>query len=456
MRKPRLSSRELQIRQQLSENPGLLFEDVLSEDEFDEHCRALGHTWRERIFTPLVTLWAFLAQVLSADGSCREAVAQVMGFLYHTKGLTASHDPSSYCAARRRLPQALLPNLARLVGSKLRDQVPEELLWLGRRVRLVDGSSVQMPDTPENQAAFPQPSAQRAGCGFPVARLAALFDLATGTLVDLALGALQKAETTLFREIWDALKPGDVVVGDRLFGSYSDFALLPERGVDCVFRLHAKRKINWRQGCPLGRNDRLIPWPKGRRPAWLSREEFADLPQELTLRHIRFRCTVPGFRVHQIVLVTTLLDAEAYPASKIAELYNQRWDVETDLGHLKTTMKMDLLRTRTPEMIRREVWAYLLAYNLIRMLMWDAADRTRLHPLRLSFKGTMQEMRALWPFSMAQGDTDLTAYYEALLRGISRHKVPLRSGRTEPRLRKRRPKNYSLLGAPRHECRRQS
>lgn len=448
--------REAEIQEQLAKNPGLLFEDVLSEDEFDEHCRALGHTWRERIFTPLVTLWTFLAQVLSADGSCRDAVAQVMGVLHRTRGLTASHDPSSYCAARRRLPEGLLPRLARAVGRKLRDRVPDEWLWCGRRVRLVDGSSVQMPDTRENQAAFPQPSAQKPGCGFPVARLTGLFDLATGTLVDLALGPLAQAETTLFRTIWDALEPNDVVVGDRLYGAYTDFVLLPPRGVDCVFRLNAKRKIDWRSGRALGRNDRLITWPKGRRPDWLSRDAFAKLPEQVTLRHIRFRCTVPGFRAKEAVVVTTLLDPNAYPASDVAELYNRRWDAETDLRHLKTTMKMELLRTKTPDMIRREVWAYLLAYNLIRTLMWDAADRERLHPLRLSFKGTIQEVRALWPFTAGEDPAGRTDYYNALLRGIAHHKVPLRPGRTEPRLRKRRPKNYSLLGVPRRKCRRQS
>lgn len=456
MRKPRASVRTLRAKKKLCENPGILFEDVLSEEEVDEHCRALGYTWRERIFTPLVTLWAFLSQVLSADGSCRDAVARVLGFLWKTKGLTASHDPSSYCEARRRLPHELMPNLTRLVAGKLRDKVPDEFLWHGRRVRLVDGSSVQMPDTPENQAKFPQPSAQARGCGFPVVRLTALFDLVSGAVLDLALGALSKAETTLFREIWPALESGDIVIGDRLFCSYADIVLLKNRGVDCIFRLHVKRKVNWREGRPLGRNDRLITWQKGPRPDWLSPEEFAGLPDELTLRLVRFRCTVPGFRADEIIVVTTLLDEKEYPAPEIAELYDRRWDVETDLGHLKTTMKMDLLRTRTPDMVYRELWAYMLAYNLIRTLMWDAADRKRLQPLRLSFKGTIQEMRALWPHSSARAGKDMTAFYEALLRAITYHKVPLRPGRTEPRLRKRRPKNYSLLGAPRHECRRQS
>jgi len=456
MGKPRPSLRALRAKEKLRENPGLLFEDVLSEVEIDEHCRALGYTWRERIFTPLVTLWTFLSQVLSADGSCRDAVAQVLGFLFETKGLTASHDPSSYCEARQRLPQELMPNLTRLAGRKLRDKVPDDFLWHGHRVRLVDGSSVQMPDTRANQEQFPQPSAQSRGCGFPVARLAALFDLVTGAVLDMAMGALAKAETTLFREIWPALETGDVVVGDRLFGSYPDIVLLRNRGVDCVFRLHVKRKVNWHEGRPLGRNDRLIPWQKGPRPDWLSPEEFAAIPDELTVRHIRFRCTVPGFRAREIIVVTTLLDEKEYPASEIAELYDRRWDVETDLGHLKTTMKMDLLRTRTPDMVYREIWAYLLAYNLIRTLMWDAADRKHLQPLRLSFKGTMQEMRALWPFSPARRGKDMTAFYEALLRAIAYHKVPLRPGRSEPRLRKRRPKNYSLLGAPRQECRRKS
>lgn len=454
MGKPVPRTRVLRAKEKLRENPGILFEDVLSEAEIDEHCRALGYTWRERIFTPLVTLWAFLSQVLSGDGSCRDAVARVLGFLSDTKGLTASHDPSSYCEARKRLPQKLLPNLTRLVAGKLHAKVPDEMLWHGRRVRLVDGSSVQMPDTPDNQREFPQPSSQSPGCGFPVARLAALFDLVTGAVLDLAMGALAKAETTLFREMWSALEPRDVVVGDRLFCSYADLVLLINRGVDCVFRLHVKRKVNWREGRRLGRNDRLITWQKERRPNWLTRDEFDALPAELTLRHVRFRCSVPGWRTREVIVVTTLTDAETYSSAEIAELYARRWDAETDLAHLKTTMKMNLLRTRTPDMVQREIWAYLLAYNLIRTLMWDAADRRRLYPLRLSFKGTMQEMRALWPISFARFGKGMTAFYEALLRAISFHKVPLRPGRAEPRLLKRRPKNYPLMGAPRHECRR--
>ena len=349
----------------------------------------------------------------------------------------------------------LLPNLTRLVAGKLGAKVTDELLWHGRRVRLVDGSSVQMPDTPENQAEFPQPSSQAPGCGFPVARIAALFDLATGALLGLALGALSKCETTLFREIWSVFRLGDVVVGDRFFCDYADIVLLKQRGVDSLFRLHARRKkVDWRDGLRLGRNDRLVVWDKGGHPDWLSPEQFAALPDQLTLRLVGFRCEVPGWRTREIIVATTLTDETAYSSADLAELYARRWDVETDFGHLKTTMKMDLLRTRTPDMIRREIWAYLLAYNLIRTLMWDAADRRRLQPLRLSFKGTIQEMRALWPISFAQSGKDLTAFYEALLRAISFHKVPLRPGRAEPRLRKRRPKNYPLMGAPRQQCRR--
>ena len=444
-------------KRKLAENPGAMFETVVSGQEVNEACLFLRHVWRERVFTPLVTLWAFLGQVLSADSSCRAAVARVLSFLSRTKGLDASHDPSAYGVARHRLPEELLPRLTRLVAGRLEDKVAPDALWHGHRVKLLDGSSVNMPDTPENQAAYPQPTTQSPGCGVPTARIVGIFSLLTGVLVDVAIDALRVAETTLFRQIADAIGPGEVVLADRYFCSYADIALLRRRGVDSVFRLHQRRKADFRRGHRLGRLDRLVHWEKGRRPRWMSRGEFATVPDTMVLRMVRFACAVPGWRTEKIAVVTTLLDPKAYPARDLADLFHRRWEVETDLGHIKTTMKMDLLRTKSPEMVRKEIWAHLLAYNLIRTLMWDAAEhRRRLSPLRLSFKGAMQEMMALWPFSAsAARQRDLSGFYDALLRAIATHKVPHRPDRYEPRVRKRRPKNYPLMTKPRPELKKE-
>ncbi|HUT32291.1 MAG TPA: IS4 family transposase [Planctomycetota bacterium] len=457
MARRRRSSRARRMRQELAENPGTIFDRILRGEEVDEECRWLGHVWRERVFTPLVTLWTFLWQVLSVDGSCRDAVARVLTFLRVTRGLDASHDPSSYCTARQRLPRELLPRLTRRVADRLAAQAEPDPRWHGRRVTLVDGSSVQMPDTRALQEVYPQPSAQKPGCGFPVARLVGLFDLVTGAIRTLAMDALSAAETTLFRRLWGECEPGEILVGDGLFSGYADIALLRERGVDVVFGKHVRRKISFREGQRLGRHDRLQTWTKGPRPKWMSRSDYAALPATQAVRVLRIQCTVPGWRPETITVVTTLLDPTLYTARDIADLYRRRWDVETDLSHLKTTMGMELLRTRSPEMIEREVWAHLLAYNLVRTLMWDAARTRRLTPLALSFKGALQEMMALWPYTAAAArESDMRDFYDALLRAIATHKIPRRPGRTEPRLRKRRPKNYSLLGAPRRECRRQS
>jgi hypothetical protein len=434
-----------------------VFERVVSEEEVNEECSFLRHVWRDRIFTPLVTLGTFLGQVLSADSSCREAVARALSFLSRTKGLDASHDPSAYSVARQRLPEELLPRRTRLVAGRLEDKVGPDELWHGHRVKLLDGSSGSMPDTPANQAAYPQPTTQSPGCGLPTARIVGIFSLLTGALVDFAIDALRVAETTLVRRLGDALHAGDVALADRGFCSYADIALLRRRGVDSVFRLHQSRKADFRKGTRLGRQDRLVEWHKGPRPRWMSRREFLAVPDTMVLRLVRFACAVSGWRTKTITVVTTLLDPEAYPARDLADLYRRRWETETDLGHIKTTMKMDHVRTKTPEMVRKEVWAHLLAYNLIRTLMWDAAEHRRhLSPLRLSFKGAMQEMMALWPFSAsAARQRDLTAYYDALLRAIATHKVPHRPDRYEPRVRKRRPKSYPLMTHPRPQLRKE-
>ena len=444
-------------KRKLAENPGAMFERVVSEEEVNAECTFLRHVWRDRIFTPLVTLWTFLGQVLSADSSCCEAVARVLSFLSRTKGLDASHDPSAYSVARQRLPEELLPRLTRLVAGKLEDKLGPDELWHGHRVKLLDGSSVNMPDTPANQAAYPQHTTQSPGCGLPTARIAGIFSLLTGALVDFAIDALRVAETTLVRRLGDALHAGDIALADRGFCSYADIARLLHRGVHSLFRLHSRREANFRKGKRLGRSDRLVEWTKGPRLPWMSRSEFGALSDTMPIRMIRFRCDVAGWRTEAITIVTTLLDPGAYPTRDLADLYRRRWEIETDLGHIKTTMKMDYLRTKTPEMVRKEIWAHLLAYNLIRTLMWDAAEHRRhLSPLRLSFKGAMQEMMALWPFSAsAARQRDLSAFYDALLRAIATHKVPHRPDRYEPRVRKRRPKSYPLMTHPRPELKKE-
>ena len=437
-------------------NPGALFGQTISEAEVNEECAALGHAWRDRLFNPLVTLWTFLGQVLNADASCRDAVARVLPFLLATKGREASSDPSAYSTARHRLPEALLPSLTRTVARKLEEKVEPDGLWLGHRVKLLDGSSVSMPDTPENQAAYPQHTTQAPGCGFPTARVVGIFSLLTGALVDFAIDALRVAETTLFRRIAGAIEAGEVAVADRYFCSYADIARHRARGVHVVFRLHQTRKDDFRKGKHLGRLDRLVEWKKGPRLSWMTPEEHEALPATMLLRMVRFHCAVAGWRTRAITVVTTLLDPRAYPARDIAGLFRRRWEIETDLRHVKTAMHMDVLRTESPEMVRKEIWAHLLAYNLIRTLLWDAGVHHNVSPLRLSFKGAMQQMMAWGPFgALATRRRDLIVYYHALLRAIATQKLPYRPNRYEPRVRKRRPKSYPFMTKPRHQLRKE-
>jgi len=344
----------------------------------------------------------------------------------------------------------LLPRLTRTVAQKLAAKVPADALWHGHRVELVDGSTVSMPDTPANQKAYPQPKTQKPGCGFPKARIVGRFDLLTGALLDLAMSSLDVGEPALFRRLWDGLSPGDVVVADRYYGSYADIALLQARGVLGIWRLHQARKADFRRGRRLGRDDRLVVWTKGNRPRWLSKADFDALPPTLTVRLVRVRCTVPGWRAKTVVVVTTLVDPTRYPAPDVAALYGRRWEVETDFAHLKTTLHTDVLRTKSPDIIERELWAHLLAYNLIRTVMWEAAARRGVAPLRLSLKSAVTEFVSIWPYSATAADrAALTRFYDSLLYHVGQHTIPSRPGRAEPRVRKRRPKHYPLLTVPR-------
>lgn len=442
------------VREQLAENPASMFDVALSKHEVDETCTFLLHAWRDRLFTPMVTLWTFLVQVLTVGASCNAAVMKVLSFLSVTKGLVASHDGSAYCRARKRLPLELLVHLTKMIAQRLAAKVPQEALWHGHRIKLVDGSTVSMPDTPANQRVYPQPNTQKPGCGFPKARVVGVFDLLTGAVLDLAMSSLHVGEPALFRRLWDGLDPGDVAVADRYYSSYADIALLQERGVLGLWRLHQCRKADFRKGTRLGPDDRLVTWEKPHRPRWLSKTAYDALPKTLSVRLVRVRCTVPGWRAETVIVATTLLDPKLYPAQDVAALYLRRWEVETDFAHLMTTLHTGVLRTKSPDIIERELWAHLLAYNLIRTVMWEAASRRGIEPLRLSLKGAVDEFVSVWPYSAtATNAAALQGFYDSLLYYVARRVIPHRPGRSEPRVRKRHPKSYPAMTVPRAQCR---
>jgi len=419
---------------------------------------AQDYHWRDRVWTPLRTLWTFLVQVLNPNWTSRAAEAQVLAEQAAIgESLQASADPTAYCQARQRLPLGLFKRALQKVGRTLQAKVGNKYLWYGRRVWVVDGSSCSMPDTPELQQTFGQPDGQRKGCGFPVARIVSLFCWATGTVADVAIGAYRRSELTLWRQLWGHLRSGDIVLADRFYCTYADIAGLLWLGCDGVFRLQGARArtMDFRQGKRLGTNDRLVTWSRPKMcPRTLSQETFASLPETLTVRVLRFHTRVPGFRSKTIMVATTLLDPKVYPLEAIADLYADRWTVELRLRDVKTTMGMEVLRGKSPDVVCKEVYMHFLAYNLIRALMWQAAyehDRP-LH--RLSFAGTMQHFHAVAPYLwLFAGTPKASGLYQLLLSWIARDILPYRPNRVEPRAVKRRPKEYALLNRPRHEMR---
>jgi len=363
---------------------------------------------------------------------------------------TPSPATGAYCKARQRLPEKLFSHLVTHTGSALEAIATPGELWCALRVRIVDGTGISMPDTPANQQAYPQPSSQASGCGFPVLRLVVLFSLITGALLAHAIGPLADSEMALFRKLLAELRRGELALGDRYYGNFWVLALLQPRGVEALLRVAASRHTDFRRGRRLGKNDHLIVWKKPKQcPDYMSEAEYTAAPAELLLREVRGQLTVPGFRSRPVVLVTTLLDPQCYPRQALLELYGRRWQCELRLRDLKIALKMDVLRTQTPGMVRKELLAHLLAYNLIRRLMWDAGVRAKCPPLRLSFKGATQHIRAFAPLLAAAKPALRQGLYTLLLQTIGRELVPERPGRIDPRLKKRRPKSYGWLQKPR-------
>jgi len=444
-------------RNQLTAVGSLPFSDLLPASRVEHVLAAEGVQQRDCLYSPLVTLWTFLSQVLSPDHSCRDAVARLRAFL--TGDGQAPCDPGTgpYCKARQRLPENVCARLARDTGAALHARIVDRALLRGRPVKLVDGSTVSMPDTPKNQAAYPQPPTQKRELGFPVARIVGLLSLASGVVLDLAIGPYQgksSGETALFRQLWRSLFSGDVVVGDRYFSSFWDLALLAMGGVDCVFRQHQRRLSRRLRIRRLGSDDWLLRIPKPVRPAWLDEATYARIPNTIVVREVMARVRVRGFRVRMLTLVTTLCDARQTPIAELAQVYRTRWHAELDLRTIKVTMQMDVLRCKTPEMVRKEIWIHLLGYNLIRTVMAEAALRERVQPREVSFKGAWQTLSAYRTLVEQAAPRELPSLYDQLLFAIASHRVGNRPNRYEPRALKRRPKSQALLTMPRHQAKR--
>jgi hypothetical protein len=401
-----------------------------------------------------VTIKTFFTQCLAQDHSCRTAVATAKdhGWLPPS----ASPDTAAYCRARDALAAEGLQKAVEHTAQALDAGGSDEHLWMGRQVHVVDGTGIALPDTEANQDDYPQPSQQKLGCGFPVLRLVAFMSLATGAVSRYSLGNLHDHEQRLFQELRTHLKANDIVLGDRNFGTFANLVLLKRQGADGVFRRHQSRGAGVDTVKRLGQDDSLVRWraPHHYRPPWL--DALVDLPETIVVREVTFQVTPPGFRTKSVTLVTTLLDAKTYPAWALAKLYLKRWRMELWLRDIKITMDMDMLRTKTPARVRAELAMFLVGYNLIRTVLFDASKVSEARLEQLSFKSALVRF-GLWCARLGHG-IQVVAWlreYTGIVSDLARDLNPERPGRYEPRVLKRRPKKFPRMQQPRQVLRQQ-
>ncbi len=424
---------------------GPLLDSLLSGAKTPSGCNS-----RHRLWPVPLTFWTFLSQVLCPGSSCREAVRKAAAWLRATTGQILSDQDSAYCQARSRLPLKLLFKIWRTVCRQLEQRSIHR--WLGLEVFIVDGAECQAPDTSANQERWPQPASQKPGCGFPHIRFLSLFSLASGALLRLKIASSAISEQKLLAKLWGTIPPESVLLADRNFCGYAQLALIRQRRVHFAFRLQALRPRDMRIGRRLGKDDRLIRWPKPcLRLKSVTPQQLAALPASLELRVLRFVVGIPGFRTRIVYLATSLTDPQLYPLEKLAELYRFRWQIELCFRHIKITMQMQYLRCKTPEMIIKELLMHCISYNLARHLMLTAAQTYHAPPQRLSFKGTLDTLRH-WACALCRVDQrprKKNNFLAQMLYAIATDRVPDRPDRVEPRAVKRRRKHYPLLNKPR-------
>lgn len=405
--------------------------------------RDYGGQYRDRVYSPLRTLGLFIGQALSGDGACQDAVARNLSERTARGASECSLNTGPYCKARQRLPLQLIVQLQRAVARRLEREQPRAWRWQGRSVKLLDGTTVSMPDTPANQEAFPQSRAQQPGLGFPLARLVAIVSLGNAAVLDWAMGPCRgkdSSEQALFRELLGALDLGDLVLADGYHCTYWTLAMLQGHGVDVVLHQHASRSYDFRCGKRLGQDDHIVQWSRPARPAWMDEQTYAATPRTLRVREVR---------VNGRVLVTTVLDERMAPPAELDRLYCSRWNIEVDLRSIKAEMGMDILRCKSPEMIRKEVAVHLLAYTLVRAVMAQAASFAQVLARALSFKAATQVLNAYHQLLRHSAGARMRVMIAHVLGAISTLRLPWRPDRVEPRAIKRRPKPHRLLLLPR-------
>lgn len=435
--------------------PSLPFSDLLSEDSIRKKLEQLQIGFLESVYTPVVTLWLFLFQVLSPDHSCKDAVARLVAFR-SAKGLRrCSARTGAYCLARKRLSEKLLAGLVvdtgRTLCHKTRATAVENKLVFGDRpVKVVDGTTLTVADTPENTNHFGKSSNQHRESGWPLARMTAMFCLFSGAVVGAGIAAYRgkkSGELTLFRQLDDALCAGDILLGDELYCNFYDFARLMKMGVDIITHGRTMTTDNEQiaKGTVTNYREQTVTWHRRpNHPDHVTREEYNQLPQAIQIRKITFDISVAGFRPKKVTIWTTMLDEKKYPAQMIAQLYQMRWQVEVDLRTLKTHMQMSYLRCKTPELVRLEIWAHLLAYNVLRQFMQQSAIMHNTSMRKLSIKGAMQLINSFAPYIWTATNDTLPELIAQLLLAISQEKIG-RPNRFEPRKQKYKRRPYPPL-----------
>ena len=412
-----------------------------------------GANSRDRIYTQRRTFWCFLWQALNPGCACREVVRQLQALFQLLGAAGVSEEDGAYIRARKRLPVRAFKQALAATAQAAVKQSPSPDGLQGRRLKVVDGSTVTLPDTQANQKAYPQVDNQKAGCGFPLMRVVVLFCLASGAILAMLQGNLHTAELRLFHRLMAGLSRGDIVLGDCGFGNFVVMALLQALGVDFIGR--SARRVDGRRGRRLGNNDWLLVWAKGAKAsAYLTAAEWAELPPQMTVRAVRGRVAVQGFRVREVTLVSTLLDARAYPAEELLRAYLRRWRLEMCLDDLKTTLGMEMLRCQRPAMVKKELLMHLIAHNLIRWTMGEAAREHEVELERISFKGTLDGLRQFsQAMSQARSAGQRRQLWALLLKTLAADQVPERPGRREPRAVKRKRNKYPRLNQPRRQFR---
>lgn len=419
------------------------FLNILESEHIASMIKNATSKWRERIFTPSITLAMFIKQALSFDRSCARVVNEFIIDNIDELPENISTSTGSFCRSRQKIPLDLIKKLVRYTGSAIKEKI-DNLNGIKGNIYLVDGTTFTLPDSVKNQAKYPQQSTQKEGLGFPICRALGIFCLESGAAVNAQIAPYKGKgadEHSMLRSSLDTFKKGDLIIGDAIYSSYWLLSHLQNEGVNGIFGQNGGRakKADFRTGKKIGKYDHIVTYKRPQRPKWMSVEQYASIPKSISVREIKVR--------HKI-LVTTLCNDDLHSKTELAELYKSRWNIEVDFRNLKVTMGMSELSCKSPEMCQKEIWIYLLANNLIRILMAQTAKEFSINIRSISFKNTLQ----IWN-SVSAKFINFAENIKKFFFIIAGHQVGKRAGRVEPRARKRRASAYSLLMVPRHEAR---